>query len=520
MKRRNIPKALLLLLCLSLLVRMLLAAWLELGNDEVYYYQYALYPSLSYFDHPPMVGWLIRVFTINLLLKGEWAVRLVALFCGTLNTWLIYLLGKKVHNAWAGFLAALLYTASFYAFIISGTFILPDAPQSSFWLLGMLAFLHSLGASEINKDARRWILMAGLFTGLGMLSKYTAVFLWLGAATYVLLYNRKWLLKKELYFSLMISFVVFLPVLIWNYRNGWVSFGFHGERVDVTHSGLHLDYFFREVGGQVFYNNPVNVVVGAMAMFTLVKGQWFMPRAKGRIVLLFSLPLIFIFPLISLGRETLPHWSGPGYHGVILIAASWLAARFPEYLPRSIKFSIAFMAIVILAGMGQIKGGWFIKPSAGDGYYRGKKDFSLDLYGWSQVAGKVIPIMDSLESRGIMQKGSSLVSFRWFPAAHLDYYVAFPSHRYVIACGPLHRIHHYYWINSFRGGLRPGEDAWYLVSGRDYRKPEEVCPGCWEEIFPVDTLPITRGGDTVNFFFLYGMKCIKDCESLLSLESH
>lgn len=501
------------LLIISLLIRTLLAVFLELGNDEVYYFQYALYPSLSYFDHPPMVGWLIRLFTLNLTLQHEWALRFTSLLTGTLNTWLIFVVGKEIHSARAGFFAALLYTASFYTFIISGTFILPDSSQSTFWLLGMLAFIRSLGRAEIQINTRNWLLLAGFFTGLGILSKYTTIFLWFGAGLYVLLFARKWLIIKELYLSALISVILSLPILIWNYQNDWVSFGFHGGRVDVTQGGMHLEYFLREIGGQLFYNNPFNAVAGWVAMIALLRGRNYLDLGKARLVLLFSLPLILIFPVVSFWRETLPHWSGPGYYGAMLLAAAWLAKKSTKKIPNLLKFALALTLLVIVAGMGQIKGGWIIKPKDGDGFFRGKKDFSLDMYGWRQLADKVIPLMDSLENRGLLKKGSAMVSFRWFPSAHLDYYVALPSGRRMLACGPLHRIHQYRWINVARGGLQPGYDAWYLVPGRDYRRPEEVCPGCWEDVTAADTIPIIRGNDTVVFFFLYGMKGFKSCES-------
>ena len=51
---------------ITILVKIVLSVLLELGNDEVYYYTYALQPDWSHFDHPPMVGWLIRLSTINL----------------------------------------------------------------------------------------------------------------------------------------------------------------------------------------------------------------------------------------------------------------------------------------------------------------------------------------------------------------------------------------------------------------------------------------------------------------------
>ena len=67
-KDQNINKILIGLLVVSAVVRGLLAAWMEFGNDEVYYWTYALYPDWSHFDHPPMVGW---VSTLSLSSRGS-----------------------------------------------------------------------------------------------------------------------------------------------------------------------------------------------------------------------------------------------------------------------------------------------------------------------------------------------------------------------------------------------------------------------------------------------------------------
>ena len=60
---------------------MVTASVLELGNDEVYYFQYAMDLQPNYFDHPPGVAWLIRIFTLNLVLTDEFFIRLGAIVC-------------------------------------------------------------------------------------------------------------------------------------------------------------------------------------------------------------------------------------------------------------------------------------------------------------------------------------------------------------------------------------------------------------------------------------------------------
>jgi len=120
-----------------------MAAGFNLGNDEAYYYTYALYPALSHFDHPPMVGWAIQLFSLNLHFSSEIFIRMAAVVAGTLNTWLMYAIGRQLHDERTGWYAALLYTASVYGFVIVGVFILPDSPQSVFWLSAILFLLKA-----------------------------------------------------------------------------------------------------------------------------------------------------------------------------------------------------------------------------------------------------------------------------------------------------------------------------------------------------------------------------------------
>ena len=72
----------LVLILISTLVRGFMAAVLELGNDEVYYRLYALYPDWSHFDHPVMVGVFIQLFSINLLFESELAIRMSSVLIG------------------------------------------------------------------------------------------------------------------------------------------------------------------------------------------------------------------------------------------------------------------------------------------------------------------------------------------------------------------------------------------------------------------------------------------------------
>lgn len=158
----------------------------EFGNDEVYYWTYALYPDWSHFDHPPMVGWVMQLFSLNLLFSDEFFLRLASVVFMTIDTWLFYRIGKEIKDSLTGFYAALLFTASLYGFVITGVFILPDTPLMLFMLLSLLSFIRYFKTSK-----NKYMLLGGLFAGLSLLSKYSAVFIWSGVGLYILLFDRK-----------------------------------------------------------------------------------------------------------------------------------------------------------------------------------------------------------------------------------------------------------------------------------------------------------------------------------------
>ena len=184
LNKHSYKSAVIVLIIASSVIRGFLAAVLELGNDEVYYRLYALYPDWSHFDHPLMVGFVMQVFSFNMLLQSEFFLRLGSIVFGAINIWLIFIIGSKVKNERTGFFAAILYVSSLYATIITGIFILPDTPQSLFWILGICLVVKIFSEDTNHPDTKRNLLLLGLVLGLGMLSKYTTIFLWLGIGLY------------------------------------------------------------------------------------------------------------------------------------------------------------------------------------------------------------------------------------------------------------------------------------------------------------------------------------------------
>ena len=498
------------LLISSFLVRSIIAANIDLSNDEVNYWAYALYPALSHFDHPPMVGVFIQLFTLNLTFQSEFFIRAASLVVGTINTYIIFRIGKQLYDFNAGLTAAILYTASVYCSVILGLFILPDTPLSLFWLLTFYIALNILPEKCPVPKSKKLFLLLGILIGLGMISKYTAAFLWIGIIAYILFVNRVWLKTKEFYIAGILTIILFIPVIIWNVQNDFISFTFQGERVSLTESKLRFDFLGTELAGQIFYNNPVNFVIVIASFVALFKRKFTIKRDYLILLLLWSIPIIAIFFLSSLTRRTLPHWSAPGYYGLIIIASVYLSSISKIKIHYSAKLSLLLVVVVLLLGFIQIKTG-FIYNDVKDRttINLGEKDASLDLFGWHQLASNFDIIYKRDLSENKISKDPYIITWRWFPAANYDYYIGNLTGVKSYALGGLENIRNYYWINKKRTLPKLGSDAYYICSSRDYSLPSKHYSDYFTEFEPADTIRIMRNNINVMNYFVFRMKGLK-----------
>ncbi len=70
-------------------VRLAVAPTFGFGTDEAHYVLYAKFLDLSYFDHPPLVGWIHMLFYYTLG-ANEFLARLPAILLFTVTSFLCY----------------------------------------------------------------------------------------------------------------------------------------------------------------------------------------------------------------------------------------------------------------------------------------------------------------------------------------------------------------------------------------------------------------------------------------------
>lgn len=508
----NYKKLVLRLLIVATIVRILVAAGTELSNDEVYYRMYADDLQWNYFDHPPLVALLIRVFTGNLLLQQELWIRLGVIVCAAINTWLMFRIGATVGNERTGWIAACLFTASLYGSVIAGLMILPDGPQMVFWLLAVLLMLKIFKQGGRPFQRKRRLLLLGLVIGLCMLCKIHGIFLWVGAGLYILLYNRNLLRNPYLYLSMVITGLLLLPVLLWNINNDFITYRYHGTRVSFL-GAIQWDSFLRQIAGEFFYNNPVNMVLIGLALLVIRKRKWTNEVHQQRLLGTVAFPLVGIVWFMALFRDTLPHWTGPAYTTLIPLAAAWVTDRMSTKLiitptPYVVRAALAIPLVILIAlplGIHQLQ----YPLGKKEQQYLGAGDLLLDMSGWKQFGNDFKKVYQSDIATGQMRRNATIIADYWFPAAHLDHYVAGPAGINFLAIGSLHNIHQYAWLNLERSPLKPGDDAYYIAISNYFDPPSATLLMAFEKNDPPMTIAQYRGKVRVRNFFIYRLRGYK-----------
>ena len=211
-------------LLVTLAFRFWLAAVFPLTGDEAYFMYWGAFPAAGYYDHPPMVGWLLA-----LLLKfsaAEWVLRLPAILLAPLLSWVVLLLLRPIDEAraWLAATAFLLVPIELW-----NGFITTDTPLAFWSFLSVAAFVTALRLQERACAARAlaWFALAGVFLGLALLSKYFAGLLAIAYGVYALLSPG----RDKPWRGVLVAWAFALPLLgfnfWWNYENCWTNLMFN-----------------------------------------------------------------------------------------------------------------------------------------------------------------------------------------------------------------------------------------------------------------------------------------------------
>src|SRR5262249_18305547 len=143
---------------------------------------------------------------------------------------------------------------------VGGVIITPDTPSVLFWGLAFWALIELEASGNAN-----WWLAVGLAAGLGLLSKYTNLFVGVGMVLWLILAPKhwRWFRAWQVWAGGALAVALALPVLVWNANHGWASFSKQFGRV--AHAApFTLRYLGEFIAGYVGLASPAIAVLGVI----------------------------------------------------------------------------------------------------------------------------------------------------------------------------------------------------------------------------------------------------------------
>ena len=374
------------LLVVLAIVRCIAQARLPLMHQEAYYWMYAQHPSLSYYDHPPMVAWVIGLGT-RLFGDTEWGVRAVGGAIMALNGVLMFAFARQWWGrAIALASAAFVQVAPVYFGV--GFAATMDPALLMFWLLGLIGF------SIAVRRGRAWAwYLCGFGLGGALLSKYTGVMLIPGVGA-LLLWHRPWrrfLISPHPYLAVMLGIAMFTPVLVWNARHDWASFRFQFMNRIARGSQSHVGSLIEFVGLQFAVATPVVLIAAALLVHRAIARRRL--DARGKVALAFAVPLLLSVAQKSWSFPVHVDWTTPAFLSLIPAAMQVVRVRLrarrrvPSWRNDPTTQTLAVSAAICVGMMFFLL---LVQP----------RTHAIDAFGpWDQLAAKVEGYEDALEGR-------------------------------------------------------------------------------------------------------------------------
>ncbi len=318
------------------------AAVTGLNPDETYYWYWSRHLAASYFDHPPMVAYLMRLST-DLFGDSPLGVRLLSLLLVVPISAATYATGRILFGRAVGWRGALWLNATILVGV--GSLIAtPDMPSVLFWTLTVLAFVVAL-----RTGTGAWWIAVGLMAGLGVMSKLTDLFLAPGLLLCLLALprERRWLATPWPWLGVAVAVLVLVPVLRWNLDHGLVTFSKQLGRA--APERLFVQGLPEYVAGQYLLLNPGVATFAAAGVALWMRGRLEEAEPGFRLLFLLTAPLVAYFAVHALFDRVQGNWPVPVYPAVAMMAAS--AAGRAGAGGRLARFRAAVVPFGFVTGM-------------------------------------------------------------------------------------------------------------------------------------------------------------------------
>jgi len=456
---------------------------IEFSVDEAHYALYAQHLAWSYFDHPPLVGWI--QWPLIQLTSTEGIIRIIPELLWVISAYLVFQVTVEVHHLLQGhnngYLTSALPAASNCGLMavlaiiaaplphILAIGLLPDSLLTPLSLGLMMMALRWHRQAQFQP--RDW-LITGMLLGLAGLSKYTGVF-----AAFALLLaflsapQKRLFAQSGFWLAVLIASLCITPVLYWNWLNDWASF-----KYQIAHGGGST-WAWRRVaaflGIQIACFGPL-MLLGAWIFLKNCLHHARLPLLA--LLGFFAIPFA-IFAALS-GGGGLPHWTTPAWFCLAPFVGIGLAKAWSVHQRLFIRALLIIQVGLCLLGFGFVLAGGI---SGG----AGKSNPIADLYGWKLAGSRAAELATTHGVAGIAVQNWTLGSRAAWYASPLPVFILDQRQDQ---------------FDLWSGKLPPGANVLLINwSGMSFDSPAGNKPG-FESCEPLEHLQIDRFGRNLSHF--------------------
>jgi hypothetical protein len=273
---------------INLLIHVLTNSQYGFHRDELYFIDCAKHLDFGYADMPPLTPFFAKIV---IALFGE-TLQGLRFFPALLSSVIVFITGLMAREMGGKLYSQILASITIIVapvYLVAGTQFQTIPIDQFFWVLTCYLFI-----GLINTDNQKLWLLIGFVFGLGLLAKYSIIFLAFAIFFGIIISNHRIMLTKIwIWLGVMIALLVFLPNILWQIHNelpiiehlkalredeSTPTLQFLIEQLIILHPfnlpiwiiGI-LFFFFNEQGRK--YQMLVWVYIIALMVFLLMKGK-------------------------------------------------------------------------------------------------------------------------------------------------------------------------------------------------------------------------------------------------------
>lgn len=357
----------------------------DLFFDEAQYWHWSLEPAFGYYSKPPLIAWIIGVFT-GVCGTSEFCIRLPSPFLHTLTALGVFALGRQLYGTRTGAISGLAFATlpgvSFSAGIIS-----TDVPLLVFWAVALVALVQVME----SRESRSWwpALLLGLAFGAGLNAKYAMAWFVLCLGIYLAATpERRWLLRDaRLYAAFALGLAMIVPNVLWNQANKFATLSHTADNAKWGGPLLHPNKALEFFGAQFGVFGPI--LFGALLVITWRAFRQKLPEAD-RLLLAFSVPVVAAILVQAFLSRAHANWAAVAYvAATVLVVATMIRDLAWPWLKASLALHVSIVAVLFF---GMATAGQLPMPS-------GTAPFARTL-GWEAIADAVEEELSAAAARG------------------------------------------------------------------------------------------------------------------------